>query len=174
VSAAQGLGDDKRSAAHLICGPIAACNHPGLVASKLTPDALPAPAPAQSKEQDSDDDDADELADLLAGMAVERKCGRCQDVLESRTATHCDACEIMVQREKERGIDWDADGKGSTKVRMLLTILDKIKRDEKRKGEKTIVFSQVSVLPGVTLPRHSADAMHPRSSRPSSTSSSRS
>jgi hypothetical protein len=107
-------------------------------------------------------------------MAVERKCGRCQDVLESRTATHCDACEIVVQREKERGIDWDADGKGSTKVRMLLTILDKIKRDEKRKGEKTIVFSQVSVLPAspslatVLMPWSHA------SSRPSSTSSSRS
>lgn len=125
-----------------------ACSHPSLLSRHVRADAGAASAPANTVQpggsstliQNNDDDDG--LADLLAGLSVVTKsCERCQAVLSREEAQekHCAACRSAVEEERKKGIDWT--GMGSTKIRVMLKLLDDIRRADS--GEKTIVFSQV-------------------------------
>lgn len=56
-----------------------ACNHPGLVTKDLSKDkdAIETRAADENKDDPLKDDEADELADALAGLSVDRKCTVC-------------------------------------------------------------------------------------------------
>lgn len=125
-----------------------ACSHPSLLSRHIKSDAGAASAPVAASSQgdgqaavDQGDDDDGGLADLLAGLSVVTKsCERCQVVLpkDESQERHCRDCKRALEREKQKGIDWT--GKASTKIRVMLRLLDQIRRDAN--GEKTIVFSQ--------------------------------
>lgn len=144
-----------------------ACNHIGLVASKIESDDAIAPVSDKKKSSgkgksvsvetgtDSDgseeeDELGDELADLMANMAVKTKpCTRCQvDLPASEAPDVCEACATDAQKTT----DWNAKGRESTKIRMMIKLLGELRSDEKTKGQKTIIFSQVSQHPPASFP----------------------
>lgn len=123
-----------------------ACSHPFLLTRHIQNDAVAASAPAPAPTGDAgasnnNYDDDDGLADLLAGLSVVTKsCERCQAILpkELSQEKNCKECKEAIEKERSRGIDWT--GKASTKIRVMLKILDDIRKKEN--GEKTIIFSQ--------------------------------
>lgn len=127
-----------------------ACSHPSLLYRHVKTDAAAASAPALpaqngiSAPNGADDNDNDGgLADLLAGLSVVTKsCERCQVTLAKEEAQekHCNDCKRAIEKEKRKGINWV--GESSTKIRMMLKLLEDIRKQSN--GEKTIVFSQVS------------------------------
>ncbi|KAN0062401.1 hypothetical protein ACQY0O_005284 [Thecaphora frezii] len=131
-----------------------ACSHPTLTLSKATDmEAVSAPSvpdptskAAGAGGKVSDDDDDDDLAAMFSSLTVAKKvCERCQaplpqppaDSVSSMHKTLCEGCITAVQKIK--GANWTAE-KGSTKIRMMLKILDEIRSGDR--SEKTIVFSQ--------------------------------
>ncbi|CAO1636237.1 unnamed protein product [Jaminaea pallidilutea] len=90
------------------------------------------------------DDSGDELADLVANLNVgTAKCERCKGGLSESEAMRkvliCDVCEEALKEDARRQLDWNK--MGSTKIRMMLRILEKISSESEGK-EKTIIFSQ--------------------------------
>ncbi|CEH12347.1 Helicase-like transcription factor HLTF/DNA helicase RAD5, DEAD-box superfamily [Ceraceosorus bombacis] len=124
-----------------------ACNHPALCSKKVAADAVqPAPTAKDAGQgEESEAEDADALADLMSGLAVERKCEMCRETLlpGASSGKLCGACDDAVKEQQRRGVTWTEGGVGSTKIRMMLGILDNIKRSTSATGtEKTIIFSQ--------------------------------
>ncbi|KAK1925490.1 SNF2 family N-terminal domain-containing protein [Papiliotrema laurentii] len=118
-----------------------ACDHPSLVASALSVDA---DALENKKAQAPDDSDsADELADLLGGLGVDKskKCEICFTTLSAVEDGKCTECVDIAKKAAAKGADEEHLPDYSAKIRMLLKI---IKQVEERSGkkEKTIVFSQ--------------------------------
>ncbi|SPO40446.1 related to ULS1  len=122
-----------------------ACSHPTLTMSKTADkDAITAPvastmgaSPGGDAAADGEDD-GDELAAMFSSLAVAKKlCERCQAPLRPTSKSLCDSCGEAAQKMK--GANWTAE-KGSTKIRMMLKILDEIRQGDK--AEKTIIFSQ--------------------------------
>ncbi|TDL20620.1 hypothetical protein BD410DRAFT_725354 [Rickenella mellea] len=129
-----------------------ACNHPSLVSKDFSTDKE-AVEPKAAK-NDGDLDGADDLADLFGqmGVAGERKCQMCQEILSEEEAhnpdaTHCAGCADIAAKSRRRslarpGIDLPPD---SAKIRMILQLLEDI--DERSDGEeKTIIFSQFTSM----------------------------
>jgi hypothetical protein len=144
----------------------AACNHPGLVTKDFSKDkdAIETKAADENKDDPLKDDEADELADALAGLTVDRKCTICFSpcvailVYHSSARLHCVRrltssnsaradkacadCSAQIAREKEREVGEYENPSlppTSAKIRKIIRLL----KDTRNEGdEKTIVFSQ--------------------------------
>lgn len=115
-----------------------ACNHPALVTGRTT---LPLQDVSEPIAEKNAQDEDEELASLLSGLSVKtRNCDRCQVSLLKQQARYCSGCEAQMDREKKQGINWGTPGTMSTKLEMILTLLDTF--DKKSKGDKSIIFSQ--------------------------------
>lgn len=124
-----------------------ATSHPSLVNKNIESDAdamtVTSERPSQAKQPQSERNSEDELVDLISHMNVTTaKCTRCRGSLtQDETAVKsalCGQCNQAMQEEAQKKLDWNV--LGSTKVRILLRLLDEIKVTNSE--EKTIVFSQ--------------------------------
>lgn len=76
-----------------------------------------------------------------SGLSVKtRNCDRCQISLLEQQARYCSGCKAQISREKKQGINWGTPGTMSTKLEMILNLLDTF--DKTSKGDKSIIFSQ--------------------------------
>lgn len=123
-----------------------ACNHPALVfgrpqRAEHTPAAPEDPDQSMSKAPG----DEDALADMLATLSVNgRSCERCQAALpaqESEGPTVCAGCAQAMEEERQKGVDWTAPGRLSTKLQTVLGLLEQFRASSK--DDKTLLFSQV-------------------------------
>lgn len=115
-----------------------ACNHPALVTGRTV---LPSHDLSQPTAEENVQDEDEELASLLSGLSVQiRNCDRCQVSLHEQQARYCSGCKAQISREKNQGINWGIRGTMSTKLEMILNLLDTF--DKTSKGDKTIIFSQ--------------------------------
>ncbi|PWN26650.1 hypothetical protein BDZ90DRAFT_241850 [Jaminaea rosea] len=128
-----------------------ATSHPSLVTKSINVDADALPANPINVDDDNDndnDDSGDELADLMKSMRVDKaKCARCQCVLDEDNSgnsdAHCLECRHILADEARRQLDWTQ--LGSTKLRIMLRLLDRIDTESHGK-EKTIIFSQFTTF----------------------------
>ncbi|CAO1614933.1 unnamed protein product [Parajaminaea phylloscopi] len=128
-----------------------ATSHPLLVTKQVESDAdamavageRKAEAPSRGRNAEADASSEDELADLISNMNVGTiKCSRCKGVLtegEVQAAqTICEDCARAVEQEARQNTDWNQ--LGSTKIRIMLRLLEQIRASDE--AEKTIIFSQ--------------------------------
>ena len=91
-------------------------------------------------------DEDEELAALLSGLSVKvRHCERCQVPLGSsqdgeESPALCAGCAAQRDREVQSGSTWDMPGVMSTKLRMIVELLNDFHKESC--GDKTIIFSQ--------------------------------
>ena len=116
-----------------------ACNHPALVTGRSR---LPAEDASEPVAGEDGQDEDEELAALLSGLSVKtRNCDRCQVPLDAKQKTRlCAGCASQSENEEKHGIVWGMPGTMSTKLDMMLGLLEDF--DNQSKGDKTIVFSQ--------------------------------
>ena len=115
-----------------------ACNHPALVTGRT---ALPLHDLSEPTAEENVQDEDEQLASLLSGLSVKtRNCDRCQISLLEQQARYCSGCKAQISREKKQGINWGTPGTMSTKLEMILNLLDTF--DKTSKGDKSIIFSQ--------------------------------
>lgn len=112
-----------------------ACSHPALTMRDLDADEAKAPVPDKrpgEEEQDEGDDSNGEaggdddggLADLLSGLTVQAKPKSEEE-------------KALAADEQGKTTDWRTPGRPSTKIRMMLSLIDACPR-----SEKLIIFSQ--------------------------------
>ncbi|GFZ45489.1 Hydrolase acting on acid anhydrides to facilitate cellular and subcellular movement [Saitozyma sp. JCM 24511] len=108
-----------------------ACDHPALVTASLAVD---------SDELKLAVDDADDLADLLGGLGVDKgkKCEMCYTTLQNGESKRCAECVPLANDPSNGDDDRPLE---SSKIRMLLKLLAEVETRSQRR-EKTIVFSQ--------------------------------
>ncbi|KAI0693693.1 SNF2 family N-terminal domain-containing protein [Cerioporus squamosus] len=133
-----------------------ACNHPGLISKDYRKDQEAVePKSASQQSNDGDDDESDDLAGLLAGLAIARKpCQVCQKPLTADNTWKddvCVDCEDVYQKARKAAADPFSDlPPHSSKTRMIIKILKEI--EERGEGEKTIIFSQFTSMLDVIEP----------------------
>lgn len=127
-----------------------ATSHPLLVTKNVESDADAMAITAErttssvrAHKPEADASSEDELVDLISNMNVGTvKCARCKGILSQcevvRAKTVCKTCHQAIEEEVLRKTDWNA--LGSTKIRIMLRILEKI--HDSGNEEKTIIFSQ--------------------------------
>ncbi|KAJ8475179.1 hypothetical protein ONZ51_g6714 [Trametes cubensis] len=123
------------------------CNHPGLISKdyKKDEDAVE----PKSASQNDNEDDGDELAGMLAGLAITRKpCQVCQTPLTADNTWKddvCVDCEDVYKAGRRKLEDPNSDlPPHSSKTRKIMEILRET--EARGEGEKTIIFSQFTSM----------------------------
>jgi len=101
--------------------------------------------------------DADELTDLMSGLAIETRCGMCFITYSSSSTgnnsrirsgrDYCENCETNMERYQVKRSE--TGSKPSSKIRRMLEILKTNVDDE---PVKTIIFSQFTCMLDVVEP----------------------
>ncbi|KAI9068646.1 hypothetical protein FKP32DRAFT_1561262 [Trametes sanguinea] len=125
-----------------------ACNHPCLISKDYKKDEE-AVEPKSASQNDNDDDDGDELAGMLAGLAITRKpCQVCQTPLTASNTWKddvCVDCQEVYKAAQRKLADPNSDlPPHSSKTRKIMEILHEI--EDRGEGEKTIIFSQFTSM----------------------------
>ena len=106
-----------------------ACNHPALISKDYSKDQEAVePKSASQQSNEDDDDEGDDLAGLLAGLAISRKpCQVCQKPLTADNTWKddvCVDCEDVYKTARRAAADPDSDlPPHSSKTRMIIKIL---------------------------------------------------
>ncbi|KAI0753220.1 SNF2 family N-terminal domain-containing protein [Daedaleopsis nitida] len=124
-----------------------ACDHPVLISKDYRNDQ-DAVEP-QSASQNNGDEEGDDLAGLLAGLAISHKdCQVCQTPLTAENTwqhDYCIDCKDLYQAARKVAADSPSDlPPHSSKTRMIIKILKSI--EARGEGEKTIIFSQFTSM----------------------------
>lgn len=125
-----------------------ACNHPGLISEDYKKDEQ-AVEPKSASQNENDDGDDDELANMLAGLAIKRKpCQVCQSPLSASNTWKDDVCvdceEVYKAAKKKLGDPTANLPPHSSKTRKIMDILRDA--EDRGEGEKTIIFSQFTSM----------------------------
>ncbi|CDO71519.1 hypothetical protein BN946_scf184910.g18 [Trametes cinnabarina] len=130
------------------------CNHPCLISQDYKKDEE-AVEPKNASQNENNDDESDELAGMLAGLAITRKpCQVCQKLLTSTNAWKDDVCvdcqEVYLAAQRKLA-DPNSDlPPHSSKTRKIMEILRE--SEERGEGEKTIIFSQFTSMLDIIEP----------------------
>ncbi|KAI0634006.1 SNF2 family N-terminal domain-containing protein [Trametes polyzona] len=124
-----------------------ACNHPCLISEDYKKDDLT--DDSKSTSHNDNEDEGDELADMLAGLAINRKpCQVCQTPLTARNTWKddvCVDCQDVYKAAKRKLADPTSNlPPHSAKTRKIMQILRDI--EDRGEGEKTIIFSQFTSM----------------------------
>ncbi|KAH9847016.1 SNF2 family N-terminal domain-containing protein [Lenzites betulinus] len=122
------------------------CNHPGLISEDYKKDEQ-AVEPRSASQNENDDDD--DLADMLAGLAINRKpCQVCQSPLTASNTWKDDVCvdceDVYKAAKKKLGDPASNLPPHSSKTRKIMELLRAA--EERGEGEKTIIFSQFTSM----------------------------
>ncbi|CAL1709544.1 unnamed protein product [Somion occarium] len=130
-----------------------ACNHPSLLGVDYKKDQE-AVEPKASK--NNDDDEADELAALMGGLGLTKRCQFCQTELNSTNKAEveesCIDCVDIMRKSRRKSVapnsDLPPDSAKTRKIMELLAEIDKRSDSE----EKTIIFSQFTSMLNIIEP----------------------
>ncbi|KAI8972436.1 SNF2 family N-terminal domain-containing protein [Trametes punicea] len=125
-----------------------ACNHPCLISKDYKKDEE-AVEPKSASQNENDDEESDELAGMLAGLAISRKpCQVCQTPLTASNTWKgdvCVDCQEVYKAAQRKLADPNSDlPPHSSKMRKIMEILREI--EERGESEKTIIFSQFTSM----------------------------
>ncbi len=131
------------------CDGRTACNHPALISKDYKNDQEAVEPKSASQNDNEEEEDGDDLAGLLAGLAIARKpCQICQKPLIPDNTWRddvCVECEDVYKAARKAAADPDYGlPPHSSKTRMIVKLLKDI--EGRGEGEKTIIFSQFTSM----------------------------